>query len=98
MEPDIDVTLLSFSDHHIDVIVKSNGEFRLTLFYGNPRVAKRKESWNLLKTLSRVHRGPGMVFGDFNDILYSWEMVGRRSRDKNHMRGFREALQYSNMS
>lgn len=79
---EVDVTLLSYSDHHIDVLVKTMEEFRLTLFYGNPSVAKRKESWNLLKTLASANQGPWMVFGDFNEILYSWEMAGVQSRDK----------------
>lgn len=40
---EMDVALLSFSDHHIDVMVKSNEEFRLTLFYGNPKVKKGRK-------------------------------------------------------
>lgn len=93
---EVEVTLLSFSNYQINVKVRDSVEFRLTLFYG-PRVDKRKDSWCLLKALARVNVGPWMVFGNFNKILYSWEMEGARNREKSQMKGFREALKNSNL-
>lgn len=46
---DVDVTVISLSKSHIDVEVCTYKVFRLTLLYGNPRVEKRKESWDLLR-------------------------------------------------
>lgn len=94
---DVEVSFLSFSDNHIDVNVKAMEEFRLTLFYGKPRVDMRRESWNLLNTLAKTNHGLWMVYGDFNEILFSWEMKGNRSRDENQMRGFREVLKSRNL-
>ena len=52
---EINVDVQSFSDRHIDAIVTEDRGFkwRITGFYGNPEVPRRKESWDLLKVLSR---------------------------------------------
>lgn len=90
---DVDVSVCSFSKSHIDVIVKGDSVFRLTLFYGNPRVERRKESWELLRKLKRERSEPWVALGDFNEITYSWEMRGVRKRRSSQMREFREALE-----
>lgn len=41
--PETDVTVISYSKFHIDAIVRTVHTFRVTLFYGHPRVEKRKE-------------------------------------------------------
>lgn len=89
---DVDVTVCSFSKWHIDVVVEGDKSFRLTYFYGNPRVDRRKESWDLLRKLKEEQHMPWLVFGDFNEIMFSEEMKGRRTRGKAQMRAFREAL------
>lgn len=94
---DAEVMLLSYSNYHIDVKVRGTVKFRLTLFYGNPRVDKRKDSWSLLKTLEKAYGGPRVVLGDFNKILHSWKMDEARNREKNQMKGFREALKSINL-
>lgn len=43
-KPDVDVIICSYSNFHIDVVIRNSTPFRITLFYGNPRVYKRKES------------------------------------------------------
>ncbi|KAL0439100.1 UNVERIFIED_CONTAM: hypothetical protein Slati_2393000 [Sesamum latifolium] len=61
---DIDVWLQSFSAHHIDVSIKSDDcpdRWRFTGFYGYPDVARRKEGWNLLRTLSKGRCVLGLV-------------------------------------
>lgn len=50
---DIDVTICSYSNSHIDVLVKGDTEFCFTIFYGNPRVDRKKKSWDLLCRLKR---------------------------------------------
>ncbi|CAM8908582.1 unnamed protein product [Rhodiola kirilowii] len=41
---EVDVLLCSFSDFHIDVLIREKEEFYLTLFYGRPRVQDRVDS------------------------------------------------------
>lgn len=89
---DTDVTLKSYSFYHIEVEVKYVRSFRATLFYGNPRVQLRENSWNLLRKLRDVCREPWIVFGDFNEVLYSWEMNGGMKRNQLQMRQFRDVI------
>lgn len=58
---DIDIEICSYSKFHVDAFVKSPNSFRFTLFYGHPRVDKRKESWDLLRLLAQNWVGPWMV-------------------------------------
>ena len=48
------VSLISFSRNHIDVRVNilEMASWILTGFYGYPECNRRKDSWNLLKSLS----------------------------------------------
>ncbi|CAM8888420.1 unnamed protein product [Rhodiola kirilowii] len=89
---EVDVSLRSYSKAHIDVFVKAEIGFRLTLFYGDPRANRREESWNLLRRLKEGENDKWVVLGDFNEILYSAEMSGKRKRDNDQMRRFRQAL------
>ena len=52
---DISVDVQSYLDRHIDamVIEGSGFKWRITGFYGNPEVHRRKESWELLRVLNR---------------------------------------------
>ncbi|GMI77433.1 hypothetical protein HRI_001412600 [Hibiscus trionum] len=52
-KPEVDVTLRSYSQSHIDVVVEE-GEgvrWRFTGFYGNPVENERHASWSLLREL-----------------------------------------------
>ncbi|KAL9679594.1 hypothetical protein QQ045_017460 [Rhodiola kirilowii] len=88
-----DITLLSYSQSHIDVLVKGEAEFYLTLFYGSPRVQGRVDSWDLLRSLKKDSNKPWVVAGDFNEIMYSWEMEGKRRRQNWQMLNFRNCLE-----
>lgn len=50
---DIEVEICSYNNYHIDALVMSSSPYRITLFYGNPRMDKRKESWDLLRLLEK---------------------------------------------
>ncbi|GMI84947.1 hypothetical protein HRI_002164000 [Hibiscus trionum] len=93
-KPDCNVTLSSYSLHHIDVIIKEDDvePWRFTGFYGNPIESERANSWNLLRRLSTQHDMPWLVAGDFNEIMYSFEKMGRRIRPERNMLHFRDAL------
>ncbi|KAL9681626.1 hypothetical protein QQ045_013412 [Rhodiola kirilowii] len=90
---DTEVTVISYSASHIDVKVKTNCEFFLTLFYGSPRCIERRVSWDLLRRLRKENGEPCAVMGDFNEILFSWEMESKRTRQVWQMRNFRQCLE-----
>ncbi|CAM8877662.1 unnamed protein product [Rhodiola kirilowii] len=89
---DVGVDLKSFSYSHIDVWVKGEEEFFLTVFYGNPRVQDRIQSWNLLRKLRRDEGQAWAVMGDFNEVLFGCEMEGKRDRPVWQMDKFRHCL------
>ena len=64
-------SLLSYSHNHIDmeVIDNDNDIWRLTGFYGFPERNRRRDSWNLLRSLADTSNCPWVVMGDFNDLL-----------------------------
>ncbi|CAM8921455.1 unnamed protein product [Rhodiola kirilowii] len=90
---ELSLSVMSYSRHHIDCKVAEGGEFRLTVFYGNPVSHRRAESWELLRTLNKQGEGPWLVLGDLNEILFGWECQGRRLRREWQMRSFREAIE-----
>ncbi|KAL9675160.1 hypothetical protein QQ045_003361 [Rhodiola kirilowii] len=87
------VSLKSYSSYHIDVVVDSESQFRLTLFYGNPRAHCRDSSWELIRRLAAGCDLPWVVMGDFNEVCFSWEATGVRQRDESRMRAFRNVLE-----
>ncbi|XP_030929385.1 uncharacterized protein LOC115955407 [Quercus lobata] len=93
---EINVDVQSFSDRHIDAIVTEDRGFkwRITGFYGNPKVHRRKESWELLKVLSRKFQLPWLCFGEFNEIVSTSEKMGGARRSQRQMDDFREAINY----
>ncbi|KAL9681016.1 hypothetical protein QQ045_012797 [Rhodiola kirilowii] len=49
---DLNITLISYSDLHIDALVlEDDTQFYLTVFYGEPAVHRRMNSWTVLRTL-----------------------------------------------
>ncbi|CAM8951229.1 unnamed protein product [Rhodiola kirilowii] len=89
----VEVDLISLSYYHIDVRIRYESEFFLTLFYGNPRVQNRRGSWELLRHLKKGEGEPWIVIGDFNEVAHSWEVQGRRDRSLRQMREFNKCLE-----
>ncbi|CAM8929085.1 unnamed protein product [Rhodiola kirilowii] len=89
----INVVVQSYSDYHIDAIVEEETPFRVTLFYGHPVTNRRAETWNLLRTLRGALDLPWLVFGDFNEVLFGWEVKGRCVRGEWQMKSFRSVIQ-----
>ncbi|XP_052485155.1 uncharacterized protein LOC128040446 [Gossypium raimondii] len=90
------ISLQSFSNRHIDVIIEEEGEgviWRFTGFYGSPYSYDREESWNLLRQLKNQGDDPWLVCGDFNEILYNFEKKGGLLREERRMETFRKALE-----
>ncbi|GMI96662.1 hypothetical protein like AT1G43760 [Hibiscus trionum] len=99
--PDVQVSIVSFSISHIDMVVVSladNVSWRLTGFYGNPVDSQRVHSWNLLRSLGEDQSLSWVAIGDFNEILYANEKRGGRVRPERNMNAFRSALQDCDLS
>lgn len=78
----LDVSVKSFSPGHIDTVVRLQigSVFRVTGFYGHPKIIIRGDSWRMLKRLANNSRFPWILFGDFNEI-FNWDdhqLVGNR--------------------
>ena len=90
-----DVSFKSCSNAHIDVVVRespSSPPWRATGFYGQPRSEKRYISWQLLEALRDQCKMPWIVFGNFNEIVYSHEKSEGLARDGKQMANFRDCL------
>ncbi|CAM8887236.1 unnamed protein product [Rhodiola kirilowii] len=92
-----DVTIRSYSEFHIDAVFDGATPFRFTLFYGHPVTSKRGETWDLLRRLKEVSGQPWIVAGDFNEVLFGWEVKGNVLRGEWQMRKFRDVLQDCNL-
>ncbi|GMI64932.1 hypothetical protein HRI_000162500 [Hibiscus trionum] len=92
---DCDVTLRSYSERHIDVIISRDAEdqcWRFTGFYGAPEEHLRNKSWALLRQLDDSPEIPWMVMGDFNEILYTREKQGGKVRMQRQVDAFQAAI------
>lgn len=82
------------SDSYLDFIVKvpDNKSWRLTGFYGHPKI--KKLSWKWLEKLSNESpKLPWLCFGDFNEILVHEEKRGGCKKANSKMSGFRKVLE-----
>ena len=74
----------------------SNGKipssFFLIGFYGHPTTNHCKESWELLRRIGEHRKISWLVVGDFNKILYQFELVGKSHKDNARMTAFRNAI------
>jgi len=57
-----------------------------TGFYGYPETDRRRESWDLLRTLAQDNALPWFI-GDFNDILSNEEKRGQVTHPPWRIRG-----------
>lgn len=91
--------LFQQSNNHIDLVINDvNGDWRLTGYYGYPDRSRRHLLWNLLRHLSRINNLSWVCMGDFNDLLTSEDKKGRVSHPQWLFRGFREAVNDSQLS
>lgn len=93
---DLEVSLISFSTHHVLVEIKDDRGDGNRWFacgvYGWPERANKFQTSELLKRVRESVRGPLVVFGDFNEILSMNEKEGGAVRRDCEMEVFRECL------
>ena len=68
--------------------------WRLTGFYGYPERGRRRDFWELLKSLCDRSNLPWCCIGDFNDLLGQSEKKGRLTHLDYLIRSFRDAVDY----
>ncbi|KAL9680028.1 hypothetical protein QQ045_017901 [Rhodiola kirilowii] len=83
----------SYSDYHIDAVIEEDSRVRVTLFYGHLMVNRRAETWDLLRRLRAELDLPWLVFGDFNEVMFGWEVKGRCIRGEWQMKRFRQVME-----
>jgi hypothetical protein len=94
------VSIQNYSRRHINAIIFSDEHainWTFTGFYGNPEVAKRRESWALLKHLATLSSQAWLCCGDFNEITAVNEKYGGASRSNIQMEEFNLALEDCNL-
>ncbi|KAL9668594.1 hypothetical protein QQ045_006131 [Rhodiola kirilowii] len=89
---EVSLTIISYSKYHIDACVEGEEVVRVTVFYGEPVTSRRGITWDLLRRLHSQFSLPWIVFGDFNEVCFGWEVKGGRIRGEWQMRAFRETL------
>ncbi|XP_074374197.1 uncharacterized protein LOC141714582 [Apium graveolens] len=96
----VDCSIMGYSQNHIDLAVNvhSVANWRLTLYYGFPERARRKEAWDMIRNLARLSSLPWCIMGDFNDLLYNADKKGNNLHPRALMEGFRSALEDSMLS
>lgn len=87
------ISIVSSSQNFIDTEVKLNNvdPWRLTCFYGFPERTRRRDSWELIKSLASRSPLPWIILGDFNDLLRDEEKKGRHKHPSWMLNGFRDA-------
>jgi hypothetical protein len=93
---DLSIVIKTYSKSHVDVwITEVDGKlWHFTGFYGEPRRAQRKESWQLLCFLHNENDIPWLCSGDFNETLHSHEQIRGNEKQEWSMEGFREVVDY----
>lgn len=86
--------VLEATRNFIDFEVEHNqiGRWCYTDFYGFPERNRRRESWDMLRTLKDKSTLPWCVLRDFNDMMYVHEKRGGRSQPLNLLTGFTTTL------
>lgn len=94
-----EVALRSFNKNHIDAEVnnKAGDKFRLTGIYGEPDQRKRKETWDLLRTLANNNVLPWCLIGDMNNVLSQLDKQGGRPYPHHLIQGFKDVVKECNL-
>ncbi|XP_073280655.1 uncharacterized protein [Primulina huaijiensis] len=94
------VTVTNYSSNHVDLRVSDdmNGDWRYTRYYGYPERTRRRDSWNLIRSLAAQSNLSWLCIGDYNDKLSTEDKRGRIDQPQWLLRGFREAIDDCNLT
>lgn len=94
------VSLLSMSNNHIDVAISMPGmqTWRLTGFYGEPIRSQRRRTWNLLRNLARDANLPWCIIGDMNNISSQADKKGGLAYPQWLVDGFNDVVEEAGLS
>ncbi|CAN0881461.1 hypothetical protein LINGRAHAP2_LOCUS14251 [Linum grandiflorum] len=89
-----EVKIIGFGRNLIIMEVTENGTypFILIAYYGYSQRHRRKDAWNLLRTIARPEHEAWCCMGDFHDLLHNDEKRGVRDHPQALMDGFRQAV------
>lgn len=89
--------LLSYTNRHIDVLVKEDRsamQWRCTFVYGEPKAHERHNMWTLLRRIKPNSTAPWCLMGDFNEAMWQFEHFSEHKRKEKQMLDFREILSH----
>jgi hypothetical protein len=97
---EIKIQQLFSAPSYIDVRVMEAPDkvWRLTGIYGEPRWEGKYKTWDKIRELHAQHNLPWMIFGGFNEIMFSHEKEGGKQRPQNVMQAFRDVLSNCNLN
>jgi len=90
------ISLLSCSSHHIDVMVEGVGSheaWHFTGIYGWAESSHKTKTCELIKDIHRNSDLPWLMGGDLNEILYNFEKKGGSLKSQYILDSFRETLE-----
>ncbi|KAK6159681.1 hypothetical protein DH2020_003062 [Rehmannia glutinosa] len=89
-----DLSLVSYSNHHISVTVKETGDriWELSYVYGWPNHHMKRNTWQLLRNLNPGDDKPWVCISDFNEIMWPHEKIGGNPKAFACMESFRNVV------
>ncbi|XP_031112052.1 uncharacterized protein LOC116016024 [Ipomoea triloba] len=88
--------ITGYSTNHIDTKLAldiDKPQFRFTGYYGFPERHRRREAWNMLRSLAAQSSLPWVTMGDYNDLLHQFDKRGRLPHPDWLLTGFRETVE-----
>lgn len=90
----LDCVITSYSKNHINMEVKDEkrGNWRINEFYGMPKRADRKNSWDLIQSIYASSNHPLCLIGDINDMVTVSDKKGGATHSQWLLDGVREVI------
>ncbi|KAF5458927.1 hypothetical protein F2P56_022920 [Juglans regia] len=93
-DEEVHINISTYSQRHINIwVTRTEIEWMLTCFYGNPETDKRQEGWGILSHMNLIKPKRWLCIGDFNEVLHHSEKYGGTRRADKQIDDFRNVLQ-----